>query len=241
MGTQRTEARSPRATKSVPSGASREADERALLLVDFINPLDFPCEAGFIARAERAARRTARLKRRLKAAQVPVIYANDHFGGWTRDFSTLVRDCAESGVPGHPLARILAPEPDDYPVLKPRNSAFYGTPLEFLLDELGVRELVIAGIAADNCVLFSASDAYLRRYKLWVPRDCVASVDDADRLNSLAHMNRVLKASIRTSRVRSDPAQRRAAKTRSAVLPGTGVALGGDPEHRVSEPTTSLQ
>ena len=59
-----------------------------------------------------------------------------------------------------------------------------GTPLEFLLDELGVRELVIAGIAADNCVLFSASDAYLRRYKLWVPRDFVASVDDADRLSS---------------------------------------------------------
>ena len=211
MGAQATEARSPRATKSVRSGASREAAERALLLVDFINPLDFPSEADFIARAERAARCTARLKRRLKAAQVPVIYANDHFGGWTRDFSTLVRDCSESNVRGHTLARVLAPEPDDYPVLKPRNSAFYGTPLEFLLDELGVRELVIGGIAADNCVLFSASDAYLRRYKLWVPRDCVASVDDADRISSLAHMNRVLKASTRASRGLGDATKHKAA------------------------------
>ena len=174
--------------------------EVALLLVDFINPLAFTRDGNFIARAARAGRRTARLKHRLKSAHVPVIYANDHFGGWTRDFTALVRECAESGVPGGPMAQLLAPEPDDYPVLKPRNSAFYGTPLEFLLDELGVRELVITGIAADNCVFFSASDAYLRGYKLWIPGDCVASIDDADRLASLAHMRRVLKASVRTSR-----------------------------------------
>jgi nicotinamidase-related amidase len=186
----------------------RRRASRALLLVDFINPLDFPHDRAFVARAVAAARRTLGLKRRLKAAGVPAIYANDHFGGWTRNFDALVRQCA-AATPGRELARLLAPEPDDYPVLKPRHSAFFGTPLEFLLDELGVRALVVTGIAADNCVFFTAHDAYLRRYRLWVPRDCVASARDADRLHALDHMRRVLKADVRATRVRAAVAGKR--------------------------------
>jgi nicotinamidase-related amidase len=178
---------------------SRRTVSRALVLVDFINPLDFAHNRAFAARAVRAARRTAHLKRALKSRGVPAIYANDHFGGWTRDFSELVRVCREREGPGRPLARLLAPEPADYTVLKPRHSAFYGSPLEFLLDELGVRTLVITGIAADNCVLFTASDAYVRQYRIWVPGDCVVSMDDEDRRRSLAHMRRVLKAEVRSS------------------------------------------
>jgi nicotinamidase-related amidase len=177
----------------------RSRSGRALVLVDFINPLDFPHGRGFVDRAVRAARRTRRLKHLLKSQGTPVIYANDHFGTWTRDFSELLRQC-EAGTRGSELARLLAPEPDDYPVLKPRHSAFYGTPLEFLLDELGVRALIITGIAADNCVLFTAHDAYLRRLELWIPRDCVASVRDEDRSRALLHMRRVLKADVRASR-----------------------------------------
>lgn len=178
---------------------SRRTASRALLLVDFINPLDFAHDRAFALRALRAARRTARLKRVLKPRGVPAIYANDHFGGWTRDFSDLVRSCREREGPGRPLTRLLAPEADDYTVLKPRHSAFYGSPLEFLLDELGVRRLVISGIAADNCVPFTASDAYVRQYRIWVPGDCVVSLDDRDRRRSLAHMRRVLKADVRAS------------------------------------------
>jgi nicotinamidase-related amidase len=177
----------------------RMRSRRALVLVDFINPLGFPHGRGFVERAVRAARRTRRLKRVLKSRGTPVVYANDHFGTWTRDFSELVRQC-EAATAGRELARLLAPDPDDYPVLKPRHSAFYGTPLEFLLQELGVRALVITGIAADNCVLFTAHDAYLRRYELWIPRDCVASVRDDGRSRALLHMHRVLKADVRASR-----------------------------------------
>jgi nicotinamidase-related amidase len=196
----------------------RSRSGRALVLVDFINPLEFPHGGGFVDRAVRAARRTRRLKHLLKSHGTPVIYANDHFGTWTRDFSELVRHC-EAGTRGSELAHLLAPEPDDYPVLKPRHSAFYGTPLEFLLDELGVRALVITGIAADNCVLFTAHDAYLRRHELWIPRDCVASVRDEDRSRALFHMRRVLKADVRASRTASLATLNRA-KPRGGVSRG---------------------
>jgi len=60
-------------------------------------------------------------------------------------------------------------------VLKPRHSAFYGTPLEFLLSELGTHRLVIAGLETDQCILCTAQDAYMRKFSLRVPRNCVAT------------------------------------------------------------------
>ena len=76
-----------------------------------------------------------------------------------------------------------------------RNTAFYGTPLEFLLEELQADSLIICGIAADNnCVFFTAADAYVRKFKVWVRANCVASENDAWRVSALKHMKRVLKA-----------------------------------------------
>jgi nicotinamidase-related amidase len=175
--------------------ARRAGNERsALLLVDFLNPLDFTRDAAFVRRALAAARATKKLIARMRRAKRPVIYANDHWGEWTRNFDDLISRIGSRRVPGRALVEVLTPQPGDYTVLKPRHSAFYGTPLEFLLDELRVDSLVIAGIAADNCVLFTASDAYVRKFKLWIPANCVAAERDAYRIAALAHMQRVLKA-----------------------------------------------
>jgi nicotinamidase-related amidase len=168
----------------------------ALLLVDFINPLDFTDDPLFVRRALRAARAAAQLKARLKANKVPVVYANDHWGKWTQSLDALVGALVRSKLPGRELSEVLAPEPDDFAILKPRHSAFYGTPLDFLLEELTIDSLTIAGIAADNCVLFTASDAYLRKFKLWIPANCVVAERDEYRRAALAHMKRVLKAHI---------------------------------------------
>ena len=102
------------------------------MLVDFINPLEFTRDRSFIQRALNAARATAVVKARLKARKTAVVYANDHWGAWTQSLDTLAAELAVRRVPGHELARILAPERDDFTILKPRHSAFYGTPLEFL-------------------------------------------------------------------------------------------------------------
>jgi nicotinamidase-related amidase len=173
-----------------------KSTRQALLLVDFINPLDFSRDRSFIRRAVDAARVTALVKARMKARNTPVVYANDHWGAWTQSLEALAAELAVGRVPGRALAHILAPAPDDFTILKPRHSAFYGTPLQFLLEELKVDSLVITGIAADNCVFFTASDAYVRQFRLWIPANCVAAERDADRVGALAHMKRVLKARI---------------------------------------------
>ena len=44
-----------------------------------------------------------------------------------------------------------------------------------LLEYLGARTLVLTGASTHQCVLFTANDAYVRDYRLWIPSDCVAS------------------------------------------------------------------
>ena len=169
----------------------------ALLLIDFMNPFDYAGAELLAPRAIRAAQNTGRLKARMRAARVPVIYANDNFGRWESDFEAVVANCRERGGASARIAELLAPAAGDRSILKPRHSAFFGTPLEFLLDELGADTLVLTGISADSCIMFTAHDAYLRKYALWVPGDCVASEREVWRRGALAHMERTLKADIR--------------------------------------------
>ena len=60
-------------------------------------------------------------------------------------------------------------------VLKPKHSAFYSTPLDILLNHLDAEKLILAGFAGNICVLFTANDAYMRNFKLIIPKDCIGS------------------------------------------------------------------
>src|SRR5699024_7548418 len=151
----------------------------ALLVMDLINHFDFPGGETLIAQTLRMLPSLRALRGRYDAARQPVIYANDNFGRWHSDISRLVEYCGRSGTRGAAIAREMAPLPIHYSVLKPRQSAFYMTPLKLLLDELQVSALTIVGIAGDQCVLATAMDAHMRGYALWVPGNTVASITPA--------------------------------------------------------------
>lgn len=172
---------------------------RVLLMVDFINPLQFVGAEDLAPAALEAARATAALKKRLQADGVRALYVNDNFGQWRSDFRPLVSHCRRRGGPASRLVRELAPGGDDLMVLKPRHSGFHATPLELLLDQLGTRELVITGLATDYCVMCTAMDAYVRGYKLWVPADCTAAESPQMHAQALDWMRQALKADVRPS------------------------------------------
>jgi nicotinamidase-related amidase len=154
----------------------------ALLIVDVINPFDFPGGSSFARKAERAARRIDRLRRRARAARVPVVYVNDNFGRWRSNADALIAWCGAPGMNGARIAGILRPAAADFVVLKSTLSGFYQTPLETMLRSGGVRTVIVTGFAADNCVLFTAADAYMRDFRIVMPTDCVAGkTPDASR------------------------------------------------------------
>src|SRR5262245_41448771 len=94
--------------------------EVALLLIDVINDLDFDAGDQLLKFALPMADTLAQLKRRAKAAGLPVVYVNDNFGRWRSDFNSQVEHCLRDGTRGRPIVERLRPEEDDYFILKPK-------------------------------------------------------------------------------------------------------------------------
>ena len=184
---------------ALDDSASIPRSRLAILLIDLINDFEFEHGEELLKRALPMARRIAALKERARAEGVPVIYVNDNFSRWHSDFKELVAHCLSAGVRGEPVVRALAPRDDDYFILKPRHSAFYCTSLDVFLEHLGVDTLVLTGIAADICVLFTANDAYMREYRVYVPADCVDAENEADYEHALQLMQKSVKADLTVS------------------------------------------
>jgi nicotinamidase-related amidase len=178
-------------------GSAPDDSPVALLIIDMINAFEFEGAERILPRARGAAQAIAALKQRAREAGVPSVYVNDNFGRWRSDFHQILERVLDS--PGRDIARLLAPKADDYFVLKPKHSGFQFTTLQLLLEHLGATTLVLTGVAGNFCVLFTAHDAYMRDYRLVVPRDCIASQTEADDRYALEHMRGVTKADTRSS------------------------------------------
>ena len=181
-------------------GSAPDKSEAALLLIDVINDFDFPEGDQLLELALPVGRNIAELKKRAKAAGIPCIYVNDNFGKWQSDFKKIVAHCTADDAKGKDFVKQLAPDDDDdYFVLKPKHSGFYSTTLDLVLTHLNAENLVLTGIAGNNCVLFTANDAYMRDFKVFVPADCVVSNTEDENRYALKQMETVLKADITAS------------------------------------------
>jgi nicotinamidase-related amidase len=179
-------------------GSAPDKHKFALLLIDVINDFDFPEADQLLKYARPMARNLLRLKRRAQKAGVPVIYVNDNFGRWKSDFRRTVEHCSQHGR-GREVVELLRPEENDYFVLKPKHSGFFSTTLETLLRYLETQGLILTGIAGNFCVLFTANDAYMRDFNLFVPSDCTVSNTKKENDSALALMRKFLKADTRPS------------------------------------------
>src|SRR5688572_17277770 len=143
--------------------ASRRSRARggrtALLILDMISEFEFPDGRRLVRPATRAAKHILDLKRRMGA---PVIYVNDAPRPWESDPGEYVARCMKPQALGRAVAELLAPDRKDFFLFKPRHSAFYDTPLDSLLARLEIRRIVLTGVTAHQCVLFTAMDAHVR-------------------------------------------------------------------------------
>jgi nicotinamidase-related amidase len=171
----------------------------ALILIDVINDFEFEGGDALLQLALPISGKIAELKRRASKSGIPAIYVNDNFGKWQSDFKKIVAHCLEDDVRGKPFVESVLPDNQDYFVLKPKHSGFYCTALDLLLKYLGVTNLILTGITGNNCVLFTANDAYMRDFNLFVPSDCSVSQTQEENDYALKQMEKVLKADIRQS------------------------------------------
>jgi nicotinamidase-related amidase len=149
-------------------------DNSAVLVIDMSR--DFVAPGGPMASAEarELAVRLAPFLARCRAVGLPVIYVNHVHRPGARDMGRLALrfpSIAEgralrAGTPGVAICDELTPQPGDLMVEKVRQSGFTYTPLEAVLKELGVENVMVSGVSTSACVECTARDAISRDFEV---------------------------------------------------------------------------
>lgn len=151
--------------------------DTAVLVVDMMNSYQHPDAENLIPNVENIIEPLTGLVRRAReSAGVDLVYVNDNYGDFTAQFSDLVRSALDGARPD--LVKPIAPVSGEAASLtKVRHSAFYSTALAYLLSRLGTKRLIITGQVTEQCILYTALDAYVRHFPVVIPTDAVAHID----------------------------------------------------------------
>jgi nicotinamidase-related amidase len=148
----------------------------ALIVIDMINSYDFPDAEQLAGSVEESLPAMQHLIDRAHQDDVLTIYVNDNFGAWRSNRDELLRSALDS--PYRHLVEPIKPHDDALFVVKARHSVFFQTPLEYLLGQEEIDRVVLIGQVTEQCVLYSALDAYIRHIEVAVPRDAVAHIHE---------------------------------------------------------------
>ena len=169
----------------------------ALIVVDMLNEYDHE-DAEVLVESVRTALPAMRgLVARAAQEETAIVYVNDNYGDWSAGRPEIV-ERAIAGRAGE-LVEPIAPADGTWFISKARHSIFYETQLEYLLREQGIERVVLVGQVTEQCILYSALDAYVRHFNLAVPCDAVAGIhaDLADA--ALRMMERNMRAEVMTA------------------------------------------
>jgi nicotinamidase-related amidase len=164
----------------------------AVIFIDVINDFQFNGGGKLLIHTKEILPNLLKLRNFAVDYQLPIIYVNDHYGLWKTDSKSIIDYCTNEG--SKDIIEQIKPKPNDFFLIKPQHSAFFQTPLQSLLYDLGKTHLILAGIAGDICVLFTAKDAYMYQYSMHIPKNCMASEEKNGNDYALYLMESVMKA-----------------------------------------------
>lgn len=165
----------------------------ALLVIDMLNdfvlegaPLEVPDTRGVISAIQREIADA-------RERNEPVIYVCDTHEPDDREFKRFGwPPHAVKGTAGAQVVEGLRPQEGDPIVKKTTYSGFYGTRLEAVLRQAGIDSLRLTGCVTHICILFTASDAVLRDFRVAVVEDGVAGLAKEDHDAAIRIMKNVL-------------------------------------------------
>ena len=166
----------------------------ALLVVDMLNPYDHPDSEPLMQSVRQVVPVIGQLVEEARERDLAVVYINDNNGDWTAGRRELI-DAARRG-PDRELIDPIVPPADAPLVIKARHSIFYSTAAEYMLRQDGHERLILTGQVTEQCILYSALDAYVRHFDVVVPHDAVAHIHDDLADAALRMMERNMRAHI---------------------------------------------
>jgi nicotinamidase-related amidase len=146
----------------------------ALIIIDMLTTYDFEDAEKLIASVEEMLPQMAELRERALDEGAVTVYVNDSYGDWHSNRDAILERALEEEHAR--LVEPIAPSDDALFIFKSRHSIFFQTPLEYLLGQEEVDRVVLVGQVTEQCILYSALDAYIRHLQVSVPRDAVASI-----------------------------------------------------------------
>ena len=155
----------------------------ALVVVDMLNSYEHDDAEQLTKSVETIVTPLGDLVARAEDEGVEIIYVNDNYDDWNSSQEELATRALEGARPD--LVEPLLPPDSASFVLKARHTIFYMTPLEYLLGQKDIDRLILTGQVTEQCILYSALDAYVRHFEVAVPRDCVASITADGNLRAL--------------------------------------------------------
>ena len=146
----------------------------ALLVIDMLNPYEHDDAERLSASVAQIVGPLRRLIDAAARAEMLTVWVNDNHGDWSAARQELVDRALRGRAPE--LVEPVVPPPESPFVVKARHSVFYETQLEYLLRQSDVDRILLTGQVTEQCILYSALDAYVRHFDVAVPRDCVAHI-----------------------------------------------------------------
>jgi nicotinamidase-related amidase len=166
----------------------------ALIVVDMLNRYEHEDGEQLRESVRKIVPTLARLIENAHHANVLTIYVNDNHGDWTAG-RTQLSQWALGGTDQSVVEPILPRENVPF-LIKARHSVFYETQLEYLLRREGIERVVLCGQVTEQCILYSALDAYVRHFEIVVPRDAVAHIHEDLADAALRMMQRNMRAEV---------------------------------------------
>lgn len=157
-------------------GAHSTAMSTALLVIDMLNPYDHEDAEGLMDSVRSILPVLGDLIAGAMERDRGLVYVNDNYGDWSAGRPEIVARALGGADPG--LVQPILPTEETPFVVKAWHSAFYQTPLEYLLRQAGADRLILAGQVTEQCILYSALDAYVRHFEVVIPRDAVAHIHE---------------------------------------------------------------
>ena len=166
----------------------------ALIITDMLNPYEHDDADKLAASVEQILPTMVALRDRAHEENVLTLYVNDNHGDWESSRSELIDAALQGARPD--LVEPILPGDGDHFIAKTRHSIFYATPVEYILVQEKVERIVLAGQVTEQCVLYSALDAYIRHLEVAVPHDAVAHIFEDLAEASLTMMQRNMHAEV---------------------------------------------
>jgi nicotinamidase-related amidase len=172
--------------------------DTAVVVIDMMNTYQHDDAEDLIPNVEKIIEPLAHLVRRARETDgVDVVYVNDNYGDFTAQFSDIVRSALHGERPD--LVKPIVPTDDARVLTKVRHSAFYATALAYLLGRLEARRVILTGQVTEQCILYTALDAYVRHFAVVIPTDAVAHIDAELGAAALKMMEQNMSAELTTA------------------------------------------